>query len=232
MGLIEMATYKFRIDNFAYSTDGFYFSNLNNVNVSLSVSGNRKIFNANQTNVLVEWGGIGTISCFLNDERHYNTGNPLFYLSKSSELGAGLCILSYFDETGKFVNYRTKPTGDISQEFTVSDTPSYGLESLSVTADNGIKHILYNKVTYDTFPATIPLDPAATTMQVESKSPVLTINDGGNLKSVTYGSATFTKFPATVTATTPEFALTARGKDSPVITVRTERTQPPVITNT
>lgn len=115
---------------------------------------------------------------------------------------------------------------------TVSDTLSKGLETISVTVDSGISSVLYNNVSYDTFPATIPLDPAATTMQVESKSPVLTINDGGNLKSVTYGSATYTKFPATVTATAPEFAVTARGKDSPVITVRTERTQTPVITNT
>lgn len=118
-------------------------------------------------------------------------------------------------------------TIDVKDIFT--DT---GISSLSVTADSGINSILYNSVTYDTFPATIPLDPAANTMQVESKSPVVTINDGGNLKSVTYGSATFTKFPATVTATTSEFAVTARGKDSPVITVRTERTQTPVITNT
>lgn len=115
---------------------------------------------------------------------------------------------------------------------TCSDEFFSGVSSLSVTADSGINHILYNSLTYDTFPATIPLDPAATTMQLESKSPVLTINDGGNLKSVTYGSATYTKFPATVTATAPEFAVTARGKDSPVITVRTERTQSPVITNT
>lgn len=115
---------------------------------------------------------------------------------------------------------------------TCSDEFLSGLSSLSVTADSGISSILYNSVAYDTFPATIPLDPAATTMQVESKSPVVTINDGGNLKSVTYGSATYTKFPATVTATTPEFAVTVRGKDSPVITVRTERTQTPVITNT
>ena len=118
-------------------------------------------------------------------------------------------------------------------EITCSDTIApAGIGSLSVTADSGINHILYNNMTYDTFPATIPLDPAANTMQVESKSPVVTINDGGNLKSVTYGSATYTKFPATVTATAPEFEVTARGKDSPVITVRTERTQTPVITNT
>lgn len=124
---------------------------------------------------------------------------------------------------------------NVYQDFSVDTKDIFtdsGVSSISVTADSGINSILYNNVTYDTFPATIPLDPAATTMQVESKSPVLTINDGGNLKSVTYGSATFTKFPATVTATTPEFALTARGKDSPVITVRTERTQTPVITNT
>lgn len=121
---------------------------------------------------------------------------------------------------------------DRTLTFTANDNFIGGLSSISVTADSGINHILYNNVTYDTFPATIPLDPAVNTMQVESKSPVLTINDGGNLKSVTYGSATFTKFPATVTATAPEFTVTARGKDSPVITVRTERTQTPVITNT
>lgn len=124
---------------------------------------------------------------------------------------------------------------NIYQDFNIDTKDIFtdsGVSSISITADSGINQVLYNNVTYDTFPATIPLDPAATTMQVESKSPVLTINDGGNLKSVTYGSATYTKFPATVTATTPEFPITARGKDSPVITVRTERTQTPVITNT
>ena len=122
-----------------------------------------------------------------------------------------LCFV-YLDKDGKLnIEY-----GDTisHNSLIISDTPAAGLSSLSVTADSGINHILYNNVTYDTFPATIPLDPAATTMQVESKSPVVTINDGGNLKSVTYGSATYTKFPATVTATTPEFAVTARGKES------------------
>ena len=140
-----------------------------------------------------------------------------------------LCFV-YLDKDGKLnIEYGDTISHD---NLIISDTPAAGISSISVTADNGINHILYNNVTYDTFPATIPLDPAATTMNVESKSPVLTINDGGNLKSVTYGSATYTKFPATVTATAPEFAVTARGKDSPVITVRTERTQTPVITNT
>lgn len=140
-----------------------------------------------------------------------------------------LCFV-YLDKDGKLnIEYGDTISHD---SLIISDTPAAGLSSLFVTADSGINHILYNNVTYDTFPATIPLDAATTTMQVESKSPVLTINDGGNLKSVTYGSATYTKFPATVTATTPEFAVTARGKDSPVITVRTERTQSPVITNT
>lgn len=130
---------------------------------------------------------------------------------------------------------KTDIISNIYQNFNIDETDIFadsGVSSLSVTADSGINSIMYNSNIYDTFPATIPLDPAATTMQVESKSPVVTINDGGNLKSVTYGSATYTKFPATVTATTPEFAVTARGKDSPVITVRTERTQTPVITNT
>lgn len=144
-----------------------------------------------------------------------------------SDTGTDTAMLIY-----NYNGWKTTQITNTTKSIVMNNNFVSGVSSLSVTADSGINHILYNNVTYDTFPATIPLDPAATTMQVESKSPVLTINDGGNLKSVTYGSATYTKFPATVTATTPEFAVTARGKDSPVITVRTERTQTPVITNT
>lgn len=180
-------------------------------------------------------------SCFITtpvidsvtNEKFNNGDYPIymFYLKNGVDRPSGIAVYS---KNGKLVfQFIDVSRGDVTIEITepMNDLIA-GLSSLSVTADNGINHILYNNVTYDTFPATIPLDSATTTMQVESKSPVLTINDGGNLKSVTYGSATFTKFPATVTATTPEFALTARGKDSPVITVRTERTQTPVITNT
>ena len=227
-----MATYKFKIANLTGAEgSSCKITNFNNNRFTIMLPDGGSNIEPNVTNANLYWAGRTTVSCYLWDSNGGVIGSPLFYLSKAyhGSENKSVGIISYINENGVFVNYVGT---SVTLEFTVSDTPSAGLESLSVTADSGINSILYNSVAYDTFPATIPLDPAATTMQVESKSPVLTINDGGNLKSVTYGSATFTKFPATVTATTPEFAVTARGKDSPVITVRTERTQSPVITNT
>lgn len=45
-----------------------------------------------------------------------------------------------------------------------------GVSSLSVTADSGINHVLYNSVTYDTFPATIPLSADSVEMSITSKN--------------------------------------------------------------
>lgn len=59
----------------------------------------------------------------------------------------------------------------ISEEtITMNDNFSSGVSSLSVTADSGINHILYNNVTYDAFPATIPLSVDSTEMSITSKN--------------------------------------------------------------
>ena len=220
-----MAEYELTIKT-AYS-ESSYIQNRSTSPVYVFDTSNNNVSKLNQSErIIIPSPG----KCYIFSEKNDISSIRAFVISDISDEHVG------FSYCTRRKVYST--TGNTTASFTFNDTdPEYyipvsGVSSLSVTADSGINSILYNSMTYDTFPATIPLDPAATTMQVESKSPVVTINDGGNLKSVTYGSATYTKFPATVTATTPEFALIARGKDSPVITVRTERTQTPVITNT
>ena len=86
-----------------------------------------------------------------------------------SSSGLPIYTIYYVNEKKEFTIAELNTDRNITININ-TEMPTSGLDSISVTADSGINHILYNNVTYDTFPATIPLSVDSTEMSIISKN--------------------------------------------------------------
>jgi hypothetical protein len=115
--------------------------------------------------------------------------------------------------------------------FDADDWGSGGVSTLTVSNQGDMDSVLYNGVSYNTFPATINLVSGVTNLYVKGKEYSVTMNNAGNLKSVQVGSITYTDFPRTITIDSDKTMLIS-GADSPTITVNYKNTKIPEVTDT
>lgn len=82
-----------------------------------------------------------------------------------SDTGADTAMLIY-----NYNGWKTTQITNTTKSIVMNTNFVSGVSSISVTADSGINHILYNNVTYDAFPATIPLSADSMEMKITSKN--------------------------------------------------------------
>lgn len=119
-----MALYKFEIVYTDYSSKRITLTNKSENYYTVVYPDNNTTVNPSITDLSIYFSSNPpfTVSCYLLDDSFHAVGNPLFYFSTSYRSSGGVCILSYFDESGNIVNYVNNYIQNY--EFTVSDTPS------------------------------------------------------------------------------------------------------------
>lgn len=150
------ANYSFFVTNNTSSDLGFYPGEAGNPDIRLFKSADIRQGTYSFTVIKKTSGYMSNI-----------TLNDILFIGIGSSGGSYAYIL-YLNENGEPTYTRTTLGNPVN--ITVSDSLSKGLENITITADSGINHILYNNVTYDTFPATIPLSVDSTEMSIISKN--------------------------------------------------------------
>ena len=163
MGVDRMAEYEVFIKT-AYS-ESSYIQNRSASPIYVFDTSNNNVSRLNQSErIVIPRPGY----CYIFSEKNDVSSIRAFVISDISDERVG------FSYCAKRKVYST--TGNTTANFTFNDTdPEYhipvsGLSSISVSTDSGINNILYNSMTYDTFPATIPLSADSTEMSITSKN--------------------------------------------------------------
>lgn len=158
---VDLATVNFNLTSYGSSSlvYGTYVAGSGIIYFNLNTTGTTQL-----GNVYVIFGAynFGDSSKMETD---LNNGDYSKIIGICTVIGSTNSILIY-----NYNGWKIKQITINDEDITMNDNFSSGVSSLSVTADSGINSILYNSVTYDTFPATIPLSADSVEMSITSKN--------------------------------------------------------------